>query len=220
MTTNQRLLAIVFVLLMNASALAQASRDSSLQTRAQQLEPFILASARRHGIDPQILWALCFVESRFKIEAISPKGARGLMQFMPDTAARYGLANPHDPQAAIDAAARYLRDLLNQFGGRVDLALAAYNAGAGTVESFLTGRPLVLRTGKVINSRGVITNGIPPYEETRNYVSSILRMTSELGRSAAAFSSSSNARNRASEKRSNAKKNKFSDHSSFIDLDQ
>jgi len=220
MTTNHRFLAIVFVLLMSASALAQAGRDSSLQTRAQQLEPFILASARRYGIDPQILWALCFVESRFKIEAISPKGARGPMQFMPDTAARYGLANPHDPPAAIDAAARYLRDLLNQFGGRVDLALAAYNAGAGTVESFLKGRPLVLRTGKVINSRGVITNGIPPYNETRNYVSSILRMTNRSGRSAAALSYSSTARNGPSRTNSNAKKNKFSDHSSFIDLDQ
>lgn len=56
------------------------------------------------------------------------------MQFMPDTAKRFGLKNPHDPKEAIDAAARYLRDLLKRFGGRLDLALAAYNSGEGTVE--------------------------------------------------------------------------------------
>jgi len=99
------------------------------------------------------------------------------MQFMPDTAARYGLTNPHDPEAAIDAAARYLRDLLQKFGGRIDLALAAYNSGEGAVESFRTGRPLVLRTGKIINPRGVITGGIPPYSETQSYVNSILKLS-------------------------------------------
>jgi Transglycosylase SLT domain len=96
------------------------------------------------------------------------------MQFMPETAARYGLKNPYDPQAAIDAAAHYLRDLLVRFNGRSDLALAAYNAGEGTVESFQTGRPLRLTNGKIINPRGLITGGLPPYSETRNYVSSII----------------------------------------------
>ena len=152
-------------------------RDESLNRRAQSLEPFIVESARRYGIDARLLWTVCFTESRFRVEAISPKGARGPMQFMPDTAARYGLANPHNPKAAIDAGARYLRDLLQRFDGRVDLALAAYNAGEGTVESFLTGRPILLRTGKLINPRGVVTGGIPPYAETENYVSSILKMS-------------------------------------------
>lgn len=98
------------------------------------------------------------------------------MQFMPDTARRYGLQNPHDPRAAIDAGARYLRDLLFRFNGRLDLALAAYNAGEGTVESFLTGRPLRLTNGKIINPRGLITGGLPPYVETRTYVNSILSL--------------------------------------------
>lgn len=98
------------------------------------------------------------------------------MQFMPDTARRYGLQNPHDPRAAIDGGARYLRDLLIRFNGRLDLALAAYNAGEGTVESFLTGRPLRLTSGKIINPRGLITGGLPPYAETRTYVTSILRL--------------------------------------------
>jgi soluble lytic murein transglycosylase-like protein len=117
---------------------------------------------------------ICFVESRFRNDAVSPKGARGLMQFMPATAARYGLKNPHDPKEAIDAAAHYLWDLLGRFGGRVDLAVAAYNAGEGAVESFRTGRPLLLRTGKVINARGTITGGVPPYPETQSYVKQIL----------------------------------------------
>ena len=92
------------------------------------------------------------------------------MQFMPATAARYGLQNPYDPQASIGAAARYLRDLSRKFDGRVDLVLAAYNAGEGAVESFQTGKPLILATGKIINPRRLITGGIPPYRETQEYV--------------------------------------------------
>jgi len=98
------------------------------------------------------------------------------MQFMPDTAKRFGVRNPHDPQQAIDAAARYLRNLLRKFGGQIDLALAAYNTGEGTVESFRTGSPLVLTSGKIINRRGQITGGIPPYRETQEYVRSIIAL--------------------------------------------
>ena len=122
----------------------------------------------------RILRAMCFVESRFLVDAVSPKGARGPMQFMPETAVRYGLRNPHDPKTAIDAAARYLRDLLTKFDGRVDLAVAAYNAGEGAVESFRTGRPLPLRSGKIINPHQLVTGGVPPYRETQNYVKQIL----------------------------------------------
>jgi soluble lytic murein transglycosylase-like protein len=158
--------------------MAQSHREvgPSLQERSRQLEPLILESAKRYGIDPRILSSVCFTESRYRLDAISPKGARGLMQFMPDTARRYGLQDPHDPRAAIDAGARYLRDLLFRFNGRLDLALAAYNAGEGTVESFLTGKPLRLTGGKIINPRGLVTGGLPPYAETRTYVNSILRL--------------------------------------------
>lgn len=156
--------------------MAQGTRQPgpSLQERSRQLEPLILESAKRYGIDPRILSSVCFTESRYRLDAISPKGARGLMQFMPDTARRYGLQNPHDPRAALDAGARYLRDLLARFNGRLDLALAAYNAGEGTVESFLTGRPLRLTSGKIINPRGLVTDGVPPYAETKQYVNSII----------------------------------------------
>jgi soluble lytic murein transglycosylase-like protein len=166
---------IFLLLLLVMAANGQTRRESrSLRERAQALEPFIVESAKRHGIDPRILRSVCFVESRFRTDAVSPKGARGPMQFIPETAIRYGLTNPHDPKAAIDAAARYLRDLLKKFSGRVDLAVAAYNAGEGAVDSFRTGKPLVLRTGKVINSRGLVTGGIPPYRETQTYVNQIM----------------------------------------------
>lgn len=161
--------------------MAQSHREvgPSLQERSRQLDPLILESAKRYGIDPRILSSVCFTESRYRLDAISPKGARGLMQFMPDTARRYGLQDPHDPRAAIDAGARYLRDLLVRFNGRLDLALAAYNAGEGTVESFRTGRPLRLTSGRIINPRGLITGGVPPYAETKQYVNSIIGLFME-----------------------------------------
>ncbi len=167
---------ILLLLFVSITINAQVRRepDSSLQERAQKLEPFIVDSARRYGIDPRILRVLCYLESRYRLEAISPKGARGPMQFMPETAAKYALQNPHDPKTAIDAGARYFRDLLRRFDGRVDLALAAYNAGEGTVDAFRTGRSLHLTNGRVINPTKTITGGIPPYRETQEYVRSAI----------------------------------------------
>jgi len=160
---------------MGAGINAQTNRavgpsQVSLNERARLLEPYIAYSAQRFGLDARLLRILCFMESRFRVEAVSPKGARGPMQLMPDTARRYGVLNPHDPRQAIYGAARYLRDLLIRFGGRVDLAMAAYNAGESTVESFLAGRSLLLPNGKLINPRRLVTGGIPPYTETRDYV--------------------------------------------------
>lgn len=178
---QKTLLAISMLFLFSSNAPSQIRRDteSSIRERALRIEPFIRESSKRYGIDPQLLRILCFIESRYRLDAVSPKGARGPMQFMPDTAKRFGLKNPHDPQQAIDAAARYLRELLRKFGGRLDLALAAYNAGEGTVESFRTGRPLVLASGKIINRRGRITGGIPPYPETQEYVKSAIAFFNE-----------------------------------------
>ena len=162
--------ALVLLLLVGISINAQQKTDYSIQQRAQSLEPYFVDSARRYGIDPRILRVLCYLESRFRLDAISPKGARGPMQFMPETAARYGLMNPHDPKRAIDAAARYFRDLLRRFDGRIDLAFAAYNAGEGAVEAFQNGHVLRLSNGKIINAARLVTGGIPPYRETQNYV--------------------------------------------------
>jgi soluble lytic murein transglycosylase-like protein len=169
-----------FVLLLGVNITAQI-REPSIRKRSQIIEPYIVESARRYGIDPRILRVLCYLESRFRLDAISSKGARGPMQFMPETAAKYGLTNPHDPRAAIDAAARYLRDLLRRFDGRLDLAIAAYNAGEGTVDAFQKGRILRMENGRVVNEAKMITGGIPPYRETQNYVRSAIRLLTEDG---------------------------------------
>jgi soluble lytic murein transglycosylase-like protein len=92
-------------------------------------------------------------ESHFNTHAVSPKGARGLMQLMPGTAARFGVRRPHDAAQNISGGTRYLRELLNRFNNRVDLVLASYNAGEGAVAKF--------------------GNRVPPYRETRNYVKKI-----------------------------------------------
>ncbi|RBY86067.1 NlpC/P60 family protein [Blastococcus sp. TF02A-26] len=111
---------------------------------------FVSAGAR-HGVEPALLAAVAKTESGFDSSAVSPAGATGLMQFMPATARGLGV-DPRNPASAVDGAARYLRQLTDQFGS-TDLALAAYNAGPGAVS----------RAG-----------GIPPYPETRSYVSKVL----------------------------------------------
>jgi soluble lytic murein transglycosylase-like protein len=170
----------LFLIIQN-SLCAEAQNNSSTKTaaaRARRFEPFILSSAKRHGVDPRLLWTIAWLETRFEPNRVSHAGARGLMQFMPATASRYGLANPHDPVAAIDAAARYLRDLAARFPNRADLVLAAYNAGEGAVEAYLTGR--TIKAGdKIINPKGLVTGGVPPYRETRAYVARGLRLLSK-----------------------------------------
>ncbi len=123
----------------------------------------------RHNLDTHLLTALVATESGFNPEAVSNKGALGLMQLMPDTASRYGVAldavdatrrRLFDPALNVSTGARHLRDLLNQFDGRLDLALAAYNAGAGAVQ----------RAG----------NQVPAYRETQNYVRTVLGLYAAL----------------------------------------
>lgn len=142
--------------------------------RAKLHEPFIASTAQRYDVDPHLLWTIAYLESRFREDAVSYKNGKpcgyGIMQFTLSTARRYGLINPHDPRESIDAAARYVRDLQTRFGPRVDLILAAYNAGEGTVEAFRDGKTLVLPNTKIINRDRLRTGGIPPYNETRQYV--------------------------------------------------
>jgi peptidoglycan DL-endopeptidase CwlO len=108
-------------------------------------------AANKHGVDPSLLAAVASQESSFNASAVSPAGAQGLMQFMPATAKGLGV-NALDPSSAVDGAARYLSSLTKQFGS-TELALAAYNAGPGTVSRY---------------------GGIPPYAETQNYVRAVL----------------------------------------------
>jgi hypothetical protein len=117
-----------------------------------------------------VLWTIAYLETRFRADQISPKGARGLMQFMPLTAKRFNLTNPYDPLQSIDAAARYVSQLTKQFNGRLDLVLAGYNSGETAVDCYLTGRTVRTRSGRSINPRGIKTSGVPPYSETQRYV--------------------------------------------------
>ena len=114
----------------------------------------ISAMSEAHGVDPLLVRALIQVESNYQTRARSPKGAMGLMQLMPSTARVYRVRNPFDPRTNIEAGIKHLKSLIDRFG-RVELGLAAYNAGEGAVTKF---------------------NGIPPYRETRNYVSRILSL--------------------------------------------
>jgi soluble lytic murein transglycosylase-like protein len=120
---------------------------------ASEYEPIIRRVAAEQGVDVRLVHAVIQVESAYQPRARSPKGAIGLMQVMPATARQYGVTNPYDPAANIEAGIRHLKSLLERFP--LALALAAYNAGEATVERF---------------------HGIPPYPETRNYVSNILRL--------------------------------------------
>lgn len=144
--------------------------NTLMRQRARLYEPYIAAAAQKYGVDPRAIWTLAYLETRFRPELVSPKKARGLMQFIPGTAARFNLKDPHNAVAAIDAAARYVRELTAQFDGRLDLVLASYNAGEGAVESYRSGRTLRTSGGKVINPRGIKTSGVPPYAETQSYV--------------------------------------------------
>lgn len=173
---KKQLFALMIINLLTANAFAQMNFTQSrfsrfpVLTRARVFENEILKAANREGVDPNVLWAIAYNETRFRPWLTSPKNAQGLMQFIPSTAARYDLTNPYEPVSAIRAAARYVRYLSNLFGGRIDSILAAYNSGEGTVSAFLTGKSL--RNGqKIINPKGVKTiGGVPPYAETVLYV--------------------------------------------------
>jgi Transglycosylase SLT domain len=117
-------------------------------------DEIISAMSEAHGVDPLLVRALIQVESNYQTRARSRKGAMGLMQLMPSTARVYNVRNPFDPRANIEAGIKHLKSLIDRFG-QVDLGLAAYNAGEAAVTKF---------------------NGIPPYRETRNYVSRILSL--------------------------------------------
>jgi len=136
-------------------ARAEALRqDGAWRALAGDLADAIAAAADRHGLDRALLAAMVEVESGFQPKAVSPKGARGLMQLMPSTARRFGVKDPFDPLQSLDGGAQYLHWLLQRFEGRTDLALAAYNAGEGAVD----------RHG----------GRIPPYGETLRYVNGVL----------------------------------------------
>lgn len=112
------------------------------------------AASDRYRLDPDLVNSVIRAESGFKVHAVSPKGAQGLMQLMPGTASKLGVSNAFDPAANVDGGTRYLRELLEQYNFDLIKALAAYNAGPQRVDQY---------------------KGVPPYRETRLYVASIVR---------------------------------------------
>ena len=133
------------------------ARPGTLLTSAFQgvWDEMIAGTANRHQVDPKLVRAIVRVESNFNPSAVSPRGASGLMQLIPATARRFGVSNVFDPGANLDGGVRYLKYLMNLYGGDLKLSLAAYNAGENAVADH---------------------NGIPPYRETQDY----LRKISEI----------------------------------------
>jgi soluble lytic murein transglycosylase-like protein len=129
------------------------------------IDQLIRINGNRFGIDPYLVFLIIEKESRFHPRALSPKGAMGLMQLMPGTARRLGVRRPFDPVENIRAGTQYMRELMDMFGGKVDLVLASYNAGEGAV----------LKYGR----------NVPPYRETRDYVKTIGKRYGLSGRQSA-----------------------------------
>lgn len=135
--------------------LAQAfsgKNDDTLEARVKKFQHLIETKAKKYDLDPQLLAGLVRQESNFNPYAISHCGAMGLGQLMPETARYLGVKDPFNAAQNLDGAAKYLKEQLNTFNGNVDKALAAYNAGPGAVKKY---------------------GGIPPFEETQNYVRAI-----------------------------------------------
>ena len=139
----------------SASAKIVAANFRGPAATAGDIDSAIELAAARHNVDPNLVRAVVKVESNFNPNAVSRKGAMGLMQLMPSTARQLNVKNPFDPEQNVDAGVRHLKQLLESYGGDVKLTLAAYNAGAGAVAR---------------------SSGVPHYAETQNYVRRITNL--------------------------------------------
>ena len=144
----------------------------AMRARREAVAPKIAAIAAETELNSELIHAVVRAESAYNATAVSPKGAVGLMQLMPATAARYGVTDRRDPEQNLRGGATYLRDLLQLFDQDLKLALAAYNAGENAVLAY--------------------DRSIPPYRETRHYVKKVLRFYDQNRRGAAQASLASN----------------------------
>ncbi len=133
----------------SANAKIVAANARGHQASQEEIDESIVMAAARHNVDPNLVRAVVKVESNFNSNAVSRKGAMGLMQLMPSTARSLNVKNPFDPDQNVDAGVRHLKQLLENYGGDVNLTLAAYNAGSGAVAR---------------------SAGVPHFAETQNYV--------------------------------------------------
>ena len=133
-----------------ALQMAAGTALEGFSTGNSDVDRFIVESSNKHGVDPLLIYSIMHRESSFKKFALSHKGARGLMQLMPATAARLGVRDIFDPRQNIEGGVKYMRILLDMFDGDVRLALAGYNAGEGAVLKY--------------------RRSVPPYRETQEYV--------------------------------------------------
>jgi Zn-finger nucleic acid-binding protein len=136
-----------------AESESNSKKERGWTTGNARIDGLIKHNGAKFGVDPYLIFCVMKQESHFNARALSPKGARGLMQLMPGTSARFGVRKPSDPAQNIAGGTRYLKQLMGQFDSRIDLVLASYNAGEGAVLKF--GRR------------------VPPYRETRDYVKRI-----------------------------------------------
>jgi len=138
-----------------AAPSASPAKASNTISPSSDINKLVEQTANRLQVDPQLVHAIIQVESEYDPKAVSPKGAMGLMQLIPETAQRFGVGDPFNPKENIEGGVSYLRYLLDLFGGDLPRSLAAYNAGEGAVE----------RSG-----------GIPSYAETRDYVQKVTNL--------------------------------------------
>jgi soluble lytic murein transglycosylase-like protein len=137
-----------------------AAQPGKSLAKSAQFDSFIDQAARSHAVRPELVRAVIVVESAFNPNAVSNRGAVGLMQLRPATARRYGVANAFDPEQNIRAGVHYLRDLMTRYGNNLELTLAAYNAGEDAVDRY--------------------GHSIPPFAETQHYVPTVLRIYRSL----------------------------------------
>jgi Soluble lytic murein transglycosylase and related regulatory proteins (some contain LysM/invasin domains) len=143
---------------------ASVSKDATASVA--QWAPYISAASKQYNVDPHLIAAIISQESGGNPNAVSPKGAKGLMQLMDSTASTMGVTRPFAPQSNIMGGTKYLKQLLDKFNGDEALALASYNAGPAAVEQY---------------------NGVPPYNETERYVTSVLSLKQQLSQATAAL---------------------------------